>query len=179
MNDTTLVTVIIGVVLLVFGRKLFWFFVAVAGFLVGINIAGQLTSGPESMRLIIALAAGVIGALLALFLQKVAIAGAGFVIGGYAAVELLTLYGATLPAARFHADGYWIPYIIGGIIGAILMVLLFDWALVVLSSLGGASMILHGVAIRHSAMAVLYVVLVLLGILIQAHLFRPARAPSR
>ncbi len=178
MNNTAIVSLVLGVVLLAFGRKLFWFFVAVAGFLIGINVAEQLTGGPETTRLIIALVVGIIGAFVALFLQKVAIAAAGFVIGGYITVEILTLYGAVLPAARFHSGAYWIPYLIGGILGAILMFLLFDWALIVLSSLSGASMILRGVAVHRPAAAVLFVILVVLGILIQAHLVRPSRAAA-
>ena len=180
MNSTALVTVLIGVVLLILGRKLFWLFVGAAGFLIGINIAEQvMATGSDSMRLFIALLAGVIAALLAIFLQKVAIAVAGFVVGGYVAVELLRLYGAALPAyAQIHPGTYWVPYIIGGIIGAILMVLLFDWALIVLSSLSGASMILHGVAAQRSAMAILYVILVLVGIVVQARLLRSSRAPA-
>ena len=180
MNSTALVTVLIGVVLLILGRKVFWLFVGAAGFLIGINIAEQvMTTGSDLMRLLIALLAGVIAALLAIFLQKVAIAVAGFVVGGYVAVELLRLYGAALPAyVQVHPGTYWVPYIIGGIIGAILMVLLFDWALIVLSSLSGASMILHGVAVQRSAMAILYVILVLVGIVVQARLLRSSRAPA-
>ncbi len=176
VNHTAAVTILIGIILLIFGRRLFWFFVGAAGFLVGINIAQQLTNGPESMRLVVALVAGVIGALLALVLQKVAIAVAGFIIGGYVAVELLTLYGAALPAARFHYGAYWIPFLVGGIIGALVMILLFDWALIVLSSLGGASLILHGAAVQRTAMAVLHIILVILGIMVQAHLLRRPRA---
>jgi len=173
VNQIMLVTVIIGVMLLILGRKLFWFFVGVAGFLIGMNIAGQVTSGTESTKLLIGLVAGVIGALLAILLQKVAIAVAGFVIGGYITVELLRLYGAALPVyTRLHGNAYWVPYVIGGIIGAILMVLLFDWALIVLSSLAGASMILHGIAVQPRALPLLYVVLAILGIVIQAHLMR-------
>ena len=71
MNSTALVTVLIGVVLLILGRKLFWVFVGAAGFLIGINIAEQvMTTGSDSMRLLIALLAGVIAALLAIFLQR-------------------------------------------------------------------------------------------------------------
>lgn len=178
MNHVVLVTVAIGAVLLILGRKLFWFFVGVAGFLIGMNFAAQVTTGTDSTKLLIALVAGVIGALLAVFLQKVAIAVAGFVIGGYITVELLRLYGAALPAyARIHSDAYWLPYVIGGIVGAILMVLLFDWALIVLSSLAGASMILRGVPMQQPALPLIYVVLVILGIVIQAHLMRAYRAP--
>lgn len=35
---------LVGVVLLLFGRRLFWLFVAACGFAVGLNLAPQLTS---------------------------------------------------------------------------------------------------------------------------------------
>ena len=89
MNQMAIVNLLLGIVLLILGRKLFWLFVGVAGFLVGMEIAERFVTGPEGMKLLIAIAAGILGAVIAIFLQKVAIAIAGFVIGGYITVELL------------------------------------------------------------------------------------------
>jgi len=178
LNQFMFISVLIGVVLLILGRKLFWFFVGVAGFLIGLNVATQSAIGTDSARLLIGLVAGIIGAVLAILLQKVAIAVAGFVIGGYITVELLRLYGSGLQVSSQFVNSAWVPYLIGGIVGAILMVILFDWALIALSSLAGASMILHGVAVQPRALPLLYIVLVILGIAIQAHLLRSSRVPA-
>src|SRR5437879_6770759 len=85
-SSTAIVGVLIGVVILFFGRKLFWLCVAAVGFAVGVEIAPHIIQEPSSiLGLIVALALGLLGALLALFLQKVAIAVLGFLAGGYLA----------------------------------------------------------------------------------------------
>src|SRR6184192_2433600 len=77
-----IISVIIGVAILLFGRKLFWLFVAALGFAVGLEIAAYFMSEPAQwMKLLVALGCGVIGALLAILLQKLAIAIAGFIAG--------------------------------------------------------------------------------------------------
>src|SRR4029077_11487389 len=82
-SSVTIVGVLIGVVILFFGRKLFWLCVAAVGFAVGVEIAPLLVNEASSLlALVIALVLGVLGALLALFLQKVAIAVLGFLSGG-------------------------------------------------------------------------------------------------
>src|SRR2546430_17597085 len=78
-----IISVIIGAAILLFGRKLFWLFVAALGFAVGLEIAAYfMREPPQWMTLLVALGAGVLGALLAILLQKIAIAIAGFVAGG-------------------------------------------------------------------------------------------------
>jgi len=67
----------------------------------------------------------------------------------------------------------------GGIIGAVLLFVLFDWGLIVLSSISGASLIVHNIAIQKQVLSLLFVVLVIVGILIQAEMMRWSRAPAR
>ena len=78
-----IIGVIIGAIILLFGRKLFWLFVAALGFAVGIEIANYFMHEPPVwMTLLAALGLGTLGALLAIMLQKLAIGIAGFVAGG-------------------------------------------------------------------------------------------------
>jgi len=77
------INLILGVALLVAGRKLFWLFVGAAGFVTGIQLATWFWQGPELLAIVIGLVVGVIFALLAIFLQGVAIGIAGFLAGGY------------------------------------------------------------------------------------------------
>ena len=179
MNHLAIVNLLLGLVLLILGRKLFWLFVGVAGFLVGMEIAERLVAGPQGMKLLIAIAAGVLGAVIAIFLQKAAIAIAGFVIGGYITVELLRA-SALFPKALAGIQGMAgsVPYIIGGIIGAVLLFVLFDWGLIVLSSLSGASLIVRSINLQSHALPLLIAVLVVAGILIQARMKRRSRAPA-
>ena len=90
------------------------------------EIAERLVAGPQGMKLLVAIAAGILGAVIAIFLQKAAIAIAGFVIGGYITVELLRA-SALFPKALAGIQGMAVsvPYIIGGIIGAVLLFVLF------------------------------------------------------
>src|SRR6266581_7877052 len=129
-------SVLIGVVVLFFGRKLFWLCVAAIGFAAGVELAPRLVHEPSALlSLTIALLLGVIGALLALFLQKIAIGVLGFLDGG-------KLAGAIAAAFFVHyAQHSTIIFVVGGIIGAILLLALFDWALIVVSSLIGAHLI--------------------------------------
>ena len=81
-SSVTIVGVVIGVVILFFGRKLFWLCVAAVGFAVGVQIAPLLVNEASSLlALVIALAFGVLGVLLALFHSKSCDSGTRF-LGG-------------------------------------------------------------------------------------------------
>jgi len=164
--------ILAGIGLLAFGRKLFWLFVGLIGFVSGVHLATRFFPGqPEWMVLAIALMAGVLGALLALFLQWLAIGLAGFFAGGYIVVRLLYVSGLTTGGM------YWVLFLIGGIIGLILVIVLFDWALIILSSLAGAGLITESAHVGHSGSLLLFIVLVIAGILVQSRLMKPRSRP--
>jgi hypothetical protein len=165
-----IVGALIGVVILFFGRKLFWLCVAAIGFAAGVEIAPHLIQEPSPLlALTVALVLGLIGALLALFLQKIAIAVLGFLAGG-------KLAGAI--AAAFlvqYAQHSTIIFLIGGIVGAILMLFLFDWALIVVSSLIGAYLIQSAIVLPASGSTIVLIGLAVIGILVQAASLRRSR----
>ena len=164
-------SILIGVVILFFGRKLFWLCVAVIGFAAGVELAPHLVQEPSALlSLTIALLLGVIGALLALFLQKIAIAVLGFLAGG-------KLAGAIAAAFFVHyAQHSTIIFVIGGIIGAILLLVLFDWALIVVSSLIGAHLIQSAITLPQSGSTIVFIGLVVIGVLVQATSLRRSGA---
>jgi hypothetical protein len=166
-------SILIGVVILFFGRKLFWLCVAAIGFAAGVELAPHLVQDPSALlSLTIALLLGIIGALLALFLQKIAIAVLGFLAGG-------KLAGAIAAAFFVHyAQHSTIIFVIGGIIGAILLLVLFDWALIVVSSLIGAHLIVYQstIALPQSGSIILFIGLAVVGILVQAASLRRSGA---
>lgn len=164
---TPILSVLIGVVVLFFGRKLFWLCVAAVGFAAGMQVAPHLMHEPtDILKLSIAIVFGFIGALLALFLQKIAIAIAGFLAGGKLAMVLVVAFCAQ--GARYPG----IAFIIGGIIGAILLLALFDWALIVMSALVGAYLIGDTIALPPIGTTLLFVGLAAVGIIVQATAFR-------
>lgn len=163
--------VFIGSAVLLFGRRLFWLFVAGSGFAAGAALAATFFHGqPDWVGLAIAGAAGVIGALVALFAQKVAIGIAGCLAGGY----LGTILAPSLPGNLAP----WIPMVIGSIVGALLLGLIFNWALIALSSLVGATLATAGLApsLAPPAPAILWVALVCVGLALQT---RQLRGKSR
>ena len=140
---------------------------AAVGFAVGVEIAPLLVNEPSSLlALLIALVLGILGALLALFLQKVAIAVLGFFAGGKLATAI---------AAAFfvhYAQYSTIIFVIGGIIGAILLLAVFGWALIVVSSFIGAYLIQSAIVLPPTGSTLVFIGLAIVGIFVQAASFR-------
>jgi hypothetical protein len=163
MNITVFLSVILGILLLFFGRRLFWLFVGVAGFVAGLTLVPQLITGQSQMAiLLIAIIAGIIGAFLAIMLEGLAILIAGFLAGGYLMTTLVVPLGLSFTA------GPSVTYIIGGIIGLLLVALLFDWAIIILSTLVGAEMLMPHLHIAGSVYWLVFIGLVVAGIAVQA-----------
>lgn len=155
--------IVMGLIMLVFGRRLFWLFVAIVGFLVGMEFTKLLlVDQPLGVQLLGGLAAGLIGALLAVFFQRVAFVLAGFFAGAYFAILLAHPLGIA-------GTGLILP-VVGGVIGAIVAALLMDWAIIVLSCLVGAGAIVSQLRLRDTKTAIIFFVLVIIGIFVQAKL---------
>ena len=156
-------SIVLGIILLLLGRKLFWFFVGVIGFLTGVLLATHYLQGqPEWVILIIALVAGVLGALLAGLVERVAVEIVGFLGGGYIALGLLPLL--KLGNGQFS----WLPFLVGGVIGALLVAILLDWALILISSLEGSLLIIQNTHFSASYASLVFVVLIVIGFVVQA-----------
>src|SRR5215216_6879407 len=162
----SVINLILGVALLFAGRKLFWLFVGAAGFVAGLQLATQFWQGPELLAIIVGLVVGVIFALLAILLQGVAIGVAGFLAGGYILTVLAGMIGLNQGAFS------WIVYLMGGIIGVLLVIFLFDWAIITLSSLAGASLITQALLLPSGIGGVIFIVLVIVGVVIQASMMQ-------
>jgi hypothetical protein len=165
-----IIGVVLGAAILLFGRKLFWLFVAALGFAVGIEIAAYFMRDPPVwITLLAALGLGLLGALLAIMVQKIAIGGAGFIAGGRLASALL---------AAFYVDySHYreITFLIGGILGALLLLALFDWVLILLSSVEGAHLVTNGIVLPQNGALILFAALVILGVVVQGSMLRGSR----
>lgn len=160
---------VVGLVLLFFGRKLFWLFVGAVGFLVGLEAAAVVFPHQPDWALIGGLILGIIGAVIALFVQKLAIGIAGFLSGGYFLMTAARAWEIQAP------EGAWIAFLIGGVIGALLMYVVFNWALIILSSISGAHLIIHPFALSHTTASAAFIVLALFGILVQGKILETPR----
>jgi hypothetical protein len=158
--------IIVGVAVLLLGRRLFWLFVGAVGFLVGVELAGHFISAqPQWVIILIALVIGLIGAVLAVVVQQIAIAAAGLLVGAAITSAAITFLGLHL--GRFE----WIPLVVGGIIGAIFVIAIFDWALIFLSSLTGAVLIVQPLELRPAVAPLVFLGLLIVGIVVQSVMF--------
>lgn len=156
---------IAGIALLIMGRKLFWLFAAVIGFLFGMTIAQQFLPGQsQTVILIVAMIIGGLGAVLAILVQKIAIGLMGFIAGGYLVYLLI-------PALPINLGSFlWLAVIVGGIIGAVLASTMFDWALVILSSAIGAIVIANHLTLPQPFPTVILIALFIAGVVIQGNI---------
>lgn len=167
---TIITQILVGIALLFLGHRLFWFFVGAIGFIYGMNLAVQyLGKQPDVVILVIALMVGVVFALLAMFLQRIAVALAGFLAGGYLAMALYHLISQSV------TQNNWLFFVIGGVIGVILVAALFDWALILLSSFMGAALITQAFNPAQPLAALLFVALLIIGIGTQSRIITPRR----
>ena len=168
MNSSVpIISLLLGIALLLFGRRLFWLFVAALGFAVGLQLALYLSHNPPLwLSLLLSLGLGLLGAIVALLLQKLAIGIAGFLVGGRIALVVAAAFLAN------HAHYSALTFVIGGVLGALLLLLLFDWALIIFSSIEGARLIAEAVHLPTGGTTVLVVVLAIFGIIVQSMMFR-------
>jgi len=161
------INLILGIGLLLSGRKLFWLFIAAAGFFAGVEMTARFWHGPEWISIIVGVAVGVIFALLALGLKSIAISIAGFFLGGSTILWLASGFGIE--------RGIFVLYMIGGVLGVIFISAFFDWALITLSSLAGASIIAQTLDINRPAASLVFILLLLLGIAVQSNALKRDR----
>ena len=154
------VQVILGLVILLFGRKLFWLFVGILGFLAGSQLAAIWLAGyPAWAVLATSLLLGLGGALLAVFFERLAFALAGF----YCGVFLVA--GLAMETGLFPQSALLL--LAGGLVGAVLAALVMDWALAALSALAGAGAVVMALPLTPVLKAVLWLGLALAGYFFQ------------
>jgi len=169
-----IIRLFLGIIMLTMGRRLYWLFLGGAGFIFGFDIAGRLIHGlSHGAVLVIALLAGITGAVIAVFLQKLAIVIGGFLAGGYLLPLLLEEIG--IEFVHYH----WILFVIGGLFGAVFMSALFGWALIILSSALGSFLILQSLHVGTQVSKLLFIFLLILGIAIQYGLFERKHPPRK
>jgi hypothetical protein len=161
--------VLIGGGLLLAGRKLFWLFVGALGFMLGLELAGRIPFRSEWVLVLGGLAMGALFALLAVAAETVAIGIAGFLGGGFGLMRLAILLGVGSSAAQILA------FIVGGLLGIAFFVVLFDWALIVVSAGVGASLVTSGLFLTNAQRVLLFFFLFSIGILVQALVLRRDR----
>lgn len=161
LDFISLFPVILGALLLFFGRKIFWLFAGAVAFVVVLTFLPTYANIQQPTLFYIALAVGVLAATAGVFLQKIVLRGVGFIAGGY------VFFGLWEKLFAHQSLPWWLPFVIGGVLGALLLSFLFDWAMIILSSLTGAFLITQALTIDTSMHLGLIVVLAIVGVIVQ------------
>lgn len=165
---STLLQLGAGGLLLVIGKKLYWFLVGLCGAAVGLFIS-EFFLHPQSMgeRVLVAVGIGTAFAILALILQRIMISIAGFIAGGFLGVSLVDTLQLTV------SNWNWAVFLLGGLVGLLIVQLLFDLSLVIISSFAGATLIIRALGLDGANGLIILLVLILAGIIIQSAQNRP------
>ncbi|MBN2412229.1 hypothetical protein JXQ31_11100 [candidate division KSB1 bacterium] len=160
-----------GLILLFMGRKFFWLFVGLVGFASGFYTAQYVFAFNNLLvTLILSIGLGLLGALMAIFVQRIAVFFSGFMAGWYFTRSFLIFAG--LSALPF----LWLVALAGGIIGAVLLSMAFDYALIVLSAAVGALAIIHSNFLLTDSNIFIFIVLFFIGLIFQIRIFRTKKA---
>lgn len=137
---TAVFIIITGLISLLFGRKLFWLYVGLAGFLLGLLIGPEFLGDLEpTLQPFIILLIGIVFAFLSIITSKIMIAISGAIwIGAlaYGLIQPITPGWLTLLLTFF-----------GAMIGLLVAWFIFDWGLMIFSSIAGASLISSGLIV--------------------------------
>lgn len=160
----TILQILFGISVLLFGRKLFWLFVGAIGFITATEVAAaQMSALPDWVIILVGIGVGLIGALLAVFFQIGAIAFAGFLGGGYLGSLVVQYLGISTQAAQA------IAFFIGAVIGLFLFLALFDIGLVAFSAIIGGLVIVEAIDLKGLPYWVLAAIIALIGISVQVN----------
>lgn len=177
---TPIILVLLGLGVAFLGRKLLWLFIAAAGFVVAYELTSRFL-GESTVSLIISIGVGLVAGYYATKFANLLINIAGFILVGNAA---LYVYGWF-----FSTEQTWIAllvFAIGGLIGLGLIRTMFDVAIILISALGGATLVADGAAALVPFLAtplwsaVLGIAVVVLGFLYQYRVWKAETAqPSK
>lgn len=168
MMPTWWATLLVGVAVLLFGRRLFWLFLGAAGFAAGLYWGRHALAGgqPEWVALAAAISLGLVGALLAIVSQWVAIGVGGFLAGA-------VLARAVADAQGWDGPAVWIGVILAGAVAAALLLSAWDWVLIALSALTGAVLLTSLVQLSPLLTLLVLLVLFVVGVVIQGRVLDP------
>ena len=162
----SIIPFLVGGALLLFGGRYYWLVAAGVGFLFGANIGsapdgGVVTGSAIAMGLLF----GFIALVASVLVTKFALAATGFIVGGVFFVQFLT-------AIEWSLCSNFAAFLVGGIFGMIFVLLAQDWALIFLSVITGAGIIVNALDLDPESANFVYVVLVIVGFVVQLFLKR-------
>ena len=162
MDPSGVIAIVAGLLLLLFGKRLFWLAAGLVAFLFGYQLFGNLFSIWWSLFL--GLILGIIFAWLAIKFIKMATYFVAFLAGAIALPFLVGMFDVEM--------SWFILALIGGAIGLILVAFAFDWGLILITAWAGASAVTFGVRqwweLDGTFGTVIFLVLMVVGVFWQA-----------
>jgi hypothetical protein len=126
---------IVGGILLFLGHELNFIFAGAMAALIGFRLTPLLPpQWPSWSDAAFMITLGVIAAVLVLLNERVGYFISGFLAGGFLLIEYFAPGVLSVP---------WLPFLIGGIIGSLVLGLLTEWALILVSAGIGATYVLN------------------------------------
>jgi hypothetical protein len=153
-----------GAAILFFGRKIYWFTIAAVGFFAALELTSRLFQDQAAwLSIVLALLAGLIGAALAVRIQRLAIGLVGLLLGGFFMLQLTHLFELQLTGWN------WLIIIAGGLLGMVLLSALFEWTLILLTTLIGTMLITQSALAPGTSRLLVFSLCLLLGISVQIY----------
>jgi hypothetical protein len=157
-----MIAFIAGLVLLFFGKRMFWLAAALVAFLFGWQLFGSIL-GP-GLSFLLAVVLGGLFAWVAIKFIRIAVYFVGFLAGAIALPYLMGVFGVEM--------SWLILILIGGAIGLILVAVAFNWGLILITAWAGASAITFGLkqwmTLDGTLGTVIFLVLMVAGIFWQS-----------
>jgi hypothetical protein len=172
--------IVVGLAVAFMGRKLVWLFVAAAGFAIAYQLTSRFLGGLDpTLNLIISVGVGVVAGYFATKFGRLLIMIAGFILVGNAALTIGGLFGIT--------SGFWalLIFVVGGLLALGLIRWMFALALIIISAIGGASMVVDGAEVLNFVAnnawigTALGAVIVVLGFLYQYRVWKAEGADEQ
>jgi hypothetical protein len=159
------IQIILGIAFLLLGGKLFLFLVGGAGFFVGYLLSGYLLpQQPEWFFLVVGGLSAILVILLLIAVKNILIGAAGFAAGAYLTYNLINLINPPTGLATLTI------LISGGVLGILLAIFLFKWALIFISAIIGSTFVVVKLDVSPQLITYLFILLVVIGVVIQSGL---------
>lgn len=169
----TAILTVIGFITMVGGYQLNWLFVGGVAFLAGGYLGDHYNLMNNEWDLIIfSLIISGITILLSLYFRRIMLTFACFIIGGYVVYSL--------PRAFLWLSEWftWQVFVITGILASILVTLWRSWGIILLSTIGGATIVVENVSFGGLDDLSMFIVLVVIGLTAQILLWQYGRQPE-
>ncbi len=162
---------IIGGILLFLGRELNFLFAAAMAMLFGFRLTPRLPAAwPGWGDWVFVITLAVTAAIIALVNERIGYFLSGFLAGSFFLIEYYAPNSSSVPV---------LPFVIGGVIGSLILGLLTEWAMILVSSAIGAAYVLNLFRLNPTAEILVGAGLFIIGALTQVIIMQSQKHSER